>query len=219
MELLQEFIFIPLDIFRDIQHNRGITNKLEAWLTLLSVDEPEAIVGLIGNYPEFRSIYEEIYELCRNIEKVMGMFSEELLELDRNTVDYMIDEMQNTIDAQKAQLEKQKAQLEVQDEQLEEQNKQLEEQDEQLEKQKVQLEKQDEQLEEQNKKLKMQEKQLEKQNEQLEMQEKQLEKQNKQLEMQRLQIEELSKFKEIEYAKLYNLQDEIAELKKKLAEN
>ena len=31
----------------------------------------------------------------------MGIFSEELAILDKNTVDYMIDEMQNTIDEQK----------------------------------------------------------------------------------------------------------------------
>ena len=29
-------------------------------------------------------MYEEIYELCQNTEKVMGMFSKELLELDPN---------------------------------------------------------------------------------------------------------------------------------------
>ena len=32
--------------------------------------------------------------MCRNTEKVMNMFSKELRELDRNTVQYMIDEMQ-----------------------------------------------------------------------------------------------------------------------------
>ena len=34
------------------------------------------------------------------------MFSKELLELDRNTVQYMIDEMQETIEKQKKELEK-----------------------------------------------------------------------------------------------------------------
>ena len=43
-------------------------------------------------------MYKEIYELCHNVEKVMGMFSKELLELDRNTEEYMIDEMQKEID-------------------------------------------------------------------------------------------------------------------------
>ncbi|MBD5474429.1 MAG: hypothetical protein HDR17_00320 [Lachnospiraceae bacterium] len=39
------------------------------------------------------------------------MFSKELYELDRNTVQYMIDEMQDTIDAQKDELDKQKEEL------------------------------------------------------------------------------------------------------------
>lgn len=35
------------------------------------------------------------------MEKVMGMYSKELQELDRNTVQYMIDEMQEIINEQK----------------------------------------------------------------------------------------------------------------------
>ena len=47
----------------------------------------------------FRQMYGDVYEVCQNMEKVMGMFSEELREMDRNTVQYMIDEMQATLDA------------------------------------------------------------------------------------------------------------------------
>ena len=71
-----------------------------------STQEPERIEELITKYPMFGQMYGDIYEVCRNMEKVMGMFSEELRELDRNTVQYMIDEMQATIDAQSAALEK-----------------------------------------------------------------------------------------------------------------
>ena len=42
-------------------------------------------------------MYEEIYVMCQNVEKVMEMFSKELIQLDRNTVQYMIDEMQDTV--------------------------------------------------------------------------------------------------------------------------
>ena len=106
IDLLQEFVFIPLDNFRRILHNKGIRNKLDAWLTFLSVDDPEMIVELIRKYPQFRKYYEEIYQLCRNTEKVMNMFSKELQELDKNTVQYMIDEMQDVIDEQKKDLDK-----------------------------------------------------------------------------------------------------------------
>ena len=98
IDLLQEYVFIPLDIFRGILHNEGIKDKLYAWLTFLSVDEPEMIIKLITEYPQFKAYYEEIYQLCRDTEKVMEMFSKELQELDRNTVQYMIDEMQDVID-------------------------------------------------------------------------------------------------------------------------
>ena len=108
IDLLQEFVFIPLDNFRGILHNKGIRNKLDAWLTFLSVDDPETIEALLDQYPEFRKFYQEIYELCRNVERVMGMFSEELRELDRNTVQLMIDEMQEEIDALKKEREEAK---------------------------------------------------------------------------------------------------------------
>lgn len=100
LELLQEFVLIPLDIFFKVRQNTVIRNKLEAWLTFLGSDDPEVIMDLIQQYPYFVSLYEDVYELCRNTEKVMGMFSKELKELDDNTVRYMMDEMQNTIDEQ-----------------------------------------------------------------------------------------------------------------------
>ena len=43
--------------------------------------------------------------MAHNVERVMGMFSEELRELDRNTVQLMIDEMQEEIDALKKERE------------------------------------------------------------------------------------------------------------------
>lgn len=75
LELLQKYVFIPLDIFRENQQNKSIEKKLDAWLTLLSYEEPEKIIELIKKYPEFRKIYEEGSEICRNTERVMEMFS------------------------------------------------------------------------------------------------------------------------------------------------
>lgn len=135
MELLQEFVFIPLDIYRETRHNKGIKNDLDAWLTFLSEDNPEMIVQLIKQYPKFIPIYQEIYELCRNVEKIMGLFSKELQILDKNTVQYMIDQMQNTIDeqqntiAQKSELlASQAVLLQQKEKELEQFKKQLEEQ-------------------------------------------------------------------------------------------
>ena len=94
MELLQKYLFIPLDIFRENKQNRDIKAKRDAWLTLFSSDDPDVIIELIEKYPEFRQIYEEAYEICLNVERVMDMFSKELYEMDKNTTQYMIDEMQ-----------------------------------------------------------------------------------------------------------------------------
>ena len=79
-------------------------------------------------------MYEHIYNICQNVEKVMGMYSEELKILDHNTVKYMVDQMQEEIDNQKEQLNNQKEQLDIQKNQLKEKDKQLEEQERELQK-------------------------------------------------------------------------------------
>lgn len=100
-------------------HNKGIRNKLEAWLIFFCAETPEDIVTLLEGYPEFQKLYGEIYELCRNVEKVIGMFLKELQELDRNTVQYMMDEMQDEIDEQKRLLEEKDREIARLKEQLE----------------------------------------------------------------------------------------------------
>lgn len=113
IELLQEYVFICLDIFRKNLHNKGVreNDRLAAWLTFLSEDDPEWILKLMEVYPEFESMYQEVYKLCRDTEVMMGLFSEELAELDKNTVEYMIDEMQAKIDEKDQEIEKLKARL------------------------------------------------------------------------------------------------------------
>ncbi len=104
LELLQEYLFIPLDIFRKSMENKPIGTPLEAWLAFLSFTSPERIEELITSYPQFKAMYQEIYELCLNTEKVMNVYSKELEILDRNTVLYMIDEMQEEIERKDLEL-------------------------------------------------------------------------------------------------------------------
>lgn len=104
------------------------------------------IVRLITEYPQFKVYYEEIYQLCRDTEKVMEMFSKELQELDRNTVQYMIDEMQEVIDAQKEDLSKQKNVINTQKEDLSKQKDVIDEQKALINAQKSQIEKLKKQL-------------------------------------------------------------------------
>ena len=125
IELLQEFLFIPLDIAQNIHQNNGIRNKLEAWLIFLSSDNPEVIVQLIEEYPEFRKLYEDVYDLCLNTERVMNMFSKELLELDKNTVQYMIDEMQDEIDRQQDEIDRQQDEIDRQQNEIDRQQNEI----------------------------------------------------------------------------------------------
>ena len=71
------------------------------------------IFRLLEEYPEFRALYEDVYELCRNVEGLMEIFSKELLEMDRNTVKLMIDQMQEKIDAQERVIQEKDAELEM----------------------------------------------------------------------------------------------------------
>ena len=145
IDLLQEYIFVPLDIFKKHLHNKGIQkgNMLEAWLTFLSEDDPEYILKLISIYPKFKKLYAEVYRTCQNTEVMMGLFSKELLEMDKNTVDFMIDQMQDLIDEQKKQIEENKSRLDKQTKLLDKQTKQLDEQTKQLDEQTKQLDEKD----------------------------------------------------------------------------
>lgn len=93
-DLLQEYVFIALDIFKKTMENKSADGELEARLTFLSFDEPERMGDLITRFPEFKTLYQEIYELCLNTERVMSMYSKELQEMDRDTTLYMLDELQ-----------------------------------------------------------------------------------------------------------------------------
>ena len=109
MFMIWNYIFISLDIFRSKMHNKKVTSLLEAWMTFFSTDDPEEIIKLITDFPQFKPMYETLYQMCQNVENVMGFFSEELREMDRNTVRYMIDELQKEVDTQKALLEEKNA--------------------------------------------------------------------------------------------------------------
>ena len=138
--LLQNYVFIPLDIFKANLHNKDINSKLDAWLTFLCMDEPEWIIKVIEAYPQFKAMYRQVYEMCLNVERVMTMFSEELRQLDKNTVLYMIDEMQDEIT-------KMGNQLKEKEEALQQKNEALQEKDEALRKNRLEQKKDREEIE------------------------------------------------------------------------
>ena len=128
MELLQKYIFITLDNFLKLKQNRDINNRLNAWFLFLGSDDPEDVIRLIELHPDFEAMYRQIYEICENVENVMGLFSEELAILDRNTVKYMMDEMQEEIDLKKAELEQHQAKINQQKTEIDQQKAEIDQQ-------------------------------------------------------------------------------------------
>lgn len=177
LELLQRYVFIPLDIFIKCQQNKDISGKQEAWLTLLACDGPERIMALIEKYPEFRQIYEEGYEICRNTERVMEMFSKELYELDRNTVQYMIDEQQDTIDVQKETIGVQEEEIRVQKERISAQKEEIRTQEEEIRARKEEIRAQEEEISAQKEEIRAQEEEISAQKETIDAQKEEINRQ------------------------------------------
>ncbi len=105
LELLQEYCLVALDVFRKIQYPKGkrteeldCENKTETerigWLKLLTTETVEEAEKLIEEYPWLESIYQEAAMYRQRPEEVLLMYSEALKILDRNTVKYMIEELE-----------------------------------------------------------------------------------------------------------------------------
>ena len=141
LELLQEYVMISLDIFHSTMQNKPIETLLEAWLTFLANDNPERIVELIDRFPEFKPLYETLYHMCRNVEGVMGYFSEELRIMDQNLAKYMVEEQQKEIEANQKIIEDQQKEIEDQQKEIEDQQKEIEDQQKEIEALKEELKK------------------------------------------------------------------------------
>jgi len=95
---LENVIYISLDTFRE-KHKNKIETELDAWLTFFTAERPDEVLGLLINRPGFLPMYQEITEFRRKPEEVIGMFSEALRIMDRNTTKYMIDELHDQLNA------------------------------------------------------------------------------------------------------------------------
>ena len=98
--------------------NKDINTELEAWLTFLSTDDPEQIYDLIRKFPMFKEMYEDIFQLCQNTERVMNMYSKELAQLDHNTAEYMVDEMQKDLDEARSIIREKNDELKFKEDEL-----------------------------------------------------------------------------------------------------
>ena len=123
VNLLSNLTYVCLDTFANVREN--IVNKTEAWLTFLSSDKPEDILHLVERYPEFVECYQDIVAFRKKPKELISMFSEALIQMDKNTVQYMIEEQQKELEEQQKELEAQQKELEESKKTIEEQATQI----------------------------------------------------------------------------------------------
>ena len=139
LELLQRFYLISLDVFSENKYPLDKNNRVTAWLSLLATRNVDDLTEILAVYPWLEAIYQDMASYLHKPEEVLTMFSDALKILDNNTVQYMIDEMQNTIDDQKAQLSDKDSQLTDMHSQLADKDSQLADKDSQIAALKAQL--------------------------------------------------------------------------------
>ena len=226
LDLLQKYLFIPLDIFRKSLDNRSkfpqntskIKAEQDAWLTFLSVDDPEKILELIKEFPQFKPMYETAYQQCCNVEEVMRMFSEELLELDRNTTQLMIDEMQEEIEQKRAELGEKKEELEEKKTELEAKKVELSKKKEELEKKKTELEEKKAELGERNQQLNEKKAELEEKKTELGKKKAELSEKKEELEAKKAELGERNQQLNEKKAELEEKKVELSKKKEELEE-
>ena len=124
LDLLQEYLLIPLDIFMEKHHN--IDSQLDAWLYFIASDQLEDVCRVVEKYPEFWEMYEEVFRFRFQKEELISMYSDALRILDENTVQYMVEEQKEVIEAQKRRLEENERALEEKDMLVREQQEEIE---------------------------------------------------------------------------------------------
>ena len=142
LKLLQEYFLIALDVFaqngytddknsnaletellaihNNIPETRLATNdlsmdNLDGWLSILTAETMADVERVIRRYPWSEPIFREMSAYVNNPEEVILMFSEALKIADRNTVKYMIEELQDKA-THEAELRKQETELRKQTE-------------------------------------------------------------------------------------------------------
>ena len=90
-------------------------DSLGGWLSILTAETMADVECVIRRYPWSEPIFREMSAYVNNPEEVILMFSEALKIADRNTVKYMIEELQDKA-THEAELRKQETELRKQTE-------------------------------------------------------------------------------------------------------
>lgn len=125
LEPLQNFVYIPLDIFRRMPHNE--LTELEAWLYFLGSDDPSDILRIIEKYPFFSGLYQDIVDFRFRPKELIGMYSDALRKMDENTIRYMVDEMKDEMEKMSERISAQDREISRKDAELSRQLAEIEE--------------------------------------------------------------------------------------------
>lgn len=106
LELLQEYCLVALDVFQHISYHE-VKDELTGWLSLLVTENPRNAEQLVTEYPWLGEIYRELAAYREKPEEVLNMFSETLQELDRNTMQYMIEQQGKVLEEKEETIKKQ----------------------------------------------------------------------------------------------------------------
>lgn len=129
MNMLQEYYYLPIDIFRNIMDNisdKGALSELEAWIYFIGSDRPEDMEKIIHAYPKFAKMYEEINRFRKDPKEAVGMFSEALRIMDENTVKLMIEQQKEEIKSQNEMIQQKDMELKDKDAKIAKQKEEIE---------------------------------------------------------------------------------------------
>ena len=112
MDLLQEYFLIALDVFCQNGYTNDKNsdtletvncdmNDLEGWLSILTTETMADVERVIRRYSWSKTIFHEMSAYVNKPEEVIHMFSEALKIADKNTVKYMIEELQDQVTQEK----------------------------------------------------------------------------------------------------------------------
>ena len=154
---------ISLDVFCEKRYTKYETglhaDDLNGWLSVLTAETKEDVEQTIREYSWSEAVFQEMSEYVKKPEEVMLMFSEALKIADKNTVKYMMDELQEKLNQSEEEC-RQEQTLRKQEEgkrkQAEEERKQEEEKRKQAEESLQQSKEHERKLEEEIAKLREQ---------------------------------------------------------------
>jgi hypothetical protein len=124
LNMLQHNYLIALDTFRECGYDNN-NNRLTGWLSLLSTEDIKDAVKVVERFPWLEEIYREIAELRGNPSEVISMYSNMIMELDNNSIQFIVDEQKAEIDSLKEIAVEKDEQLAKQAERIRELERQL----------------------------------------------------------------------------------------------